>query len=358
MLASGQVRPPRVPSPGEVLRRELDARGWTQADLATVTARPAQAINEIIQGKKEVTPETALALSAALGTTAELWLNLESKYRLHKAQQDRVRGKQVEIIARRGRLQRLVPLKELVRRGWIRKASALSELEREVCDFLGLAHVDEEPRLAASFRHSQVRRPEPGPQLAWVKQVERLASAQDAPPFDARRLERAIPALLEQAQRAEDAPKALTLLREHGVRVVLLKHVERSYLDGVAFWLDGGGPVIGLSLRYDRIDSFWFTLLHEVAHLLEGGRLAHLDVDGEEESAANTRAQDWLLPSVAYRRFVEEGRFTDAAVRAFAERERRHPGIIAGRLHHDGHVPYSRLRQLLVRASPHLDVKV
>jgi HTH-type transcriptional regulator / antitoxin HigA len=358
VLESGQVIPTRVPSPGEVLRHELEARGWTQADLAAVTGRPAQAVNEIVKGKKEVTPETALALAAALGTSAELWLNLESKYRLHRAQQDRARVRQVATIARRGRLQRLVPLKELVRRGWIRKVSALGEVEREVCSFLGLRSIDDEPSLAASFRHSQVRRPEPGPQLAWVKRVEQLAIAQTAPRFDARRLEADVPSILAHACRVEDAPVALDVLREHGVRVVLLKHVEKSYVDGAAFWLDDGAPVIALSLRYDRIDAFWFTLMHEVAHLLDSRRIAHLDVEDDEESDADTRAKDWLVSKDAYRRFTEEGRFTEASVASFASALARHPGIVVGRLHHDGVVPFSRFRGLLPRVSPHLDVSL
>lgn len=70
--------------PGEFLREELEARGWTQTDLAEILGWPLQAVNAIINGKKEITPETAIALGAAFGTSAELWLNLESAYRLWK----------------------------------------------------------------------------------------------------------------------------------------------------------------------------------------------------------------------------------------------------------------------------------
>lgn len=68
--------------PGEFIREELAARGWSQTDLATIVGRPLQTINQIVNGKKEVTPETAVALGAAFGTGAEYWLNLESQYRL------------------------------------------------------------------------------------------------------------------------------------------------------------------------------------------------------------------------------------------------------------------------------------
>jgi len=68
--------------PGEFIREELEARDWTQSDLARILGRPLQAVNMIINGRKAITPETAIELAAAFGTSAELWMNLETAYRL------------------------------------------------------------------------------------------------------------------------------------------------------------------------------------------------------------------------------------------------------------------------------------
>jgi HTH-type transcriptional regulator / antitoxin HigA len=70
--------------PGDFIREELEARGWTQGDLATVIGRPLQVVNAIINGRKSITPETAVSLGAAFGTSAVFWLNLEAAYRLAK----------------------------------------------------------------------------------------------------------------------------------------------------------------------------------------------------------------------------------------------------------------------------------
>jgi addiction module HigA family antidote len=78
---SQNPEPARVSSPGRILSRELDARGWTQKDFAEIMNCPAQAINEIIKGTKQITPETAYDLSETLGTSPNFWANLESKYR-------------------------------------------------------------------------------------------------------------------------------------------------------------------------------------------------------------------------------------------------------------------------------------
>ncbi len=87
---SNTLTPARVISPGRILQRELDARGWKQKDLSEIIKRSPQAINEIIRGTKQITPETAREISAALGTTAEFWTNLEAKYRLHLAKKKQI----------------------------------------------------------------------------------------------------------------------------------------------------------------------------------------------------------------------------------------------------------------------------
>ncbi len=73
--------PARAVPPGRILRRELEARGWTQKDLAEILGRPAQAITEIVRGTKQIMPDTAVALAAAFGTSPEFWSNLEANYR-------------------------------------------------------------------------------------------------------------------------------------------------------------------------------------------------------------------------------------------------------------------------------------
>src|ERR1700689_890032 len=82
-MAQKKFKPAEVFPPGEFLRDELEARGWTQSDLAKVIDRPLQVVNEIIRGKKRVTAETAKAIALAFGTSPELWLNMQTYYDLH-----------------------------------------------------------------------------------------------------------------------------------------------------------------------------------------------------------------------------------------------------------------------------------
>src|SRR5262245_25704421 len=129
-------RPAHVPSPGRILENALEQRGWTQRDLADITGRPIQVVNEIIRGTKQITPETAIELAAALGTTPQVWTNLETNYRVWKARQAQETHEQQ--IARRSRLYALLPIAELLRRKWLPKTKDLDELEHAVCSFLGI----------------------------------------------------------------------------------------------------------------------------------------------------------------------------------------------------------------------------
>ena len=144
------LKPARATSPGRVLLRELDARGWSQRDLAAIMGRPYQAINQIVRGVKRITPETARELAQAFGTSPELWINLEVNYRLQLAKHE----KKEREIARRSHLYSLAPVAELIRRGQIEGSDDVDELEKQVREYLR-AHKQEKAHLSPALpRHS------------------------------------------------------------------------------------------------------------------------------------------------------------------------------------------------------------
>lgn len=351
---SQQLAPARVPPPGRILLRELEARGWTQKDLAEITGRPIQTINEIIQAKKQITPETALELSEAFGTSAEFWTNLEANYRLHLAKKEG-RG---QSIARKSQLYSFAPVSEFIKRGWIQATDSIEELERAICNFFDINSIDEQPHLAINFRCSLERNPESIAQFAWAKRVENLAQQQTVASFDRDQLQAAIPEMLKFAENPEDVQHIPDLLLSLGVHFVIVPHLSKTYLDGAAFYLDGH-PVVAMTLRYDRIDSFWFTLMHELGHIVAGHQGSYLDDLGnlavnDEESEANQLAANWLIDPIALQEFVTQyrPRFSRKAIEQFAHQQKRHPGIILGRLHNDNLVPHKNLRALLVKVTP------
>jgi HTH-type transcriptional regulator/antitoxin HigA len=244
-----------------------------------------------------------------------------------------------------------VPVKELVRRGWIADSDDVDELESQIETFLGVENLDEMPPLRLAARRTVSREPDPRGVLAWTRRVEQIAGSQKVGAYDPAGLSAVVDGLLELTS-IEDGPLEVgAVLRGVGVHFVIVPHLPRTYFDGALIWIDRS-PVVALTLRYDRLDSFWFTLMHEVAHLAcghGGNRLEDLDGDAggdPDETVADRKAAEWLVPGrpVAELAAAVSPYFSRQAIWSFAESIGRHPAIVIGRLQHDGHVSQAHLR--------------
>ena len=344
--------PAVVVGPGDRLQRELAARGWTQRDLAEIMGRPVQTVNEIMKGGKQITAETARQLAEAFDTSPDLWLSLETAYRLSLAERPS------DEIARRRQLYAAAPVGEILRRGWLGRATTLDQIEQALCQFLGVKSIDEDPKVPiAGLRRTMTRDPEPRAQVAWVKRTEALARDQPVgADFDRDRLATDIPGLLATSPEPNAHCEVPAFLLARGVHFVLVPHLPKTYQDGAAFAIDSR-PIIGMTLRYDRLDHFWFTLTHELAHVVLGheGVIDQFGKPGGDEateSQANTTASTWLIDPSAYAAFLDrtDSRPSRADIIEFADAIGRHPGIVVGRLHHDSKLAYGRHRDLLGEA--------
>lgn len=357
---SETIRSARAVAPGRIILRELEARGWSQQDLAAIMGRPEQVISEIIRAKKQITAETARQLAKAFGISPDFWLNLEMQYQLHQVTKE---NHELEI-ERRSKLYNLAPINEMTRRGWIQQYKTVDEQEQEYCRFFQVPTVNHNPQVAFRTRVSEERDPEDRAIVAWVKRVEQLAAEQLVPDFSIESVSPIIDRLLALAESESDIAKIPSLFIDNGIHFVFVPHLPKTYLDGAALWVNDH-PVIALSLRYDRIDAFWFTLLHEVAHIYLKHQQVHVDqlfdrenqALGQEEVEANQQATNWLLSEDAIRDFIEwnRPRYSRLGIERFAAEQKRHPGIIIGQLMHRKELKYSHLREHLVKVRPILE---
>jgi HTH-type transcriptional regulator/antitoxin HigA len=350
-------RPAEVFPPGEFIREELEARGWTQEDLAKILDRPLSTISAILTGRKAVTPETAIGLAKAFGTSAEVWLNLEATYQL-----SRVRNKDDGAVALRAKLYAHAPVKELVKRGWIIGSENPAVLEQEIKEFVGTDDLDKPPNLLAAARMSTdyYRKYSP-PQLAWLYRSHRLGQCVIAEKFNPQRFARNLPALRTLIASEHDVRRVARFLAELGVRLIVVEHLPKTRIDGATVWLDDGTPVVTISLRYDRIDSFWFTLIHELIHVKHGDGSLDIDLVGEEpqpecekpefERRADEEAADFLVPKAELEGFITRVRplYSKARINQFANRIQVHPGIILGQLQRRKELGYWHSREMLVK---------
>lgn len=325
--------------PGEFLKEELEARGWSQTALAEIMGRPVRLINEIIAGKKGITPETAIQLGESLGTGPELWMNLESQYQLSK-----VRGTD-GLIRRRAKLYEGFPVREMMKRGWIEASKNIEVVEQQLRDFFGLGAIDDEMHFSHAARKTAA---ESGPtmqQFAWLFRARQLANELVDPAFEAS----TVATLLKKLEALRSAPEetrhVARILAEHGIRFVIVEPIPGTKIDGACFWLDRTRPVIALSLRLDRIDNFWFVLRHELEHVFQGhgrdGFILDQDLEGaapvsEEERVANAAGSAFSVSDADMRDFIARVNpfFSEERVVLFARRLGVHPGLVVGQLQH------------------------
>jgi HTH-type transcriptional regulator/antitoxin HigA len=347
--------------PGDFIREELEARGWTQVDLAEIMGRPTRLVNELIAAKRTITPDTAQDLGEAFGTGAEYWMNLEAAYQLWKSKRPD------NAIARRARLYTKAPVKDLVRRRWIEPSSDIDVLERRVCAFLRISDLDEETVVWKHAARKATPYSEISPsQIAWLCRAMQLAATLPAEQFSDDRFEEALKrlrGLLGDPARVRDVP---AVLAQAGIRFVVVEHLPQSKIDGACLWLDEHSPVIAISVRFDRIDWFWHTVLHELKHVknrdgLTANEPLDTDLVGEKakksedkpefEKQADAFAADFLVPRSKLRDFMVSVRphYSKVKIQSFAHKLGVHPGIIVGQLQFRGEIQYYHNREMLVK---------
>jgi HTH-type transcriptional regulator/antitoxin HigA len=347
-------RPAEVFPPGEFLKEELEERGWTQTDLAEILGRTVTLVNEIISGKRGISPETAKGLAAALGTSPELWMNLDASYQLSKVG----RGSEEEV-CRRAKIYGKAPVKEMIRRGWIEPSENIEVLESRVLAFFRIQSLEDEPQLPRhAARKSTSYSVELSPlQKAWLFRASQLARAVHVQPFSQVKLEEAVEKLkllLHAPQEVRHVPRVLS---DAGVAFVVVQPLHGTKIDGACFWNEHG-PVIALSVRFDRIDNFWFVLMHELGHLLKGEDSFDEDLlhntSPYEKPASEQEADDFatnqLVPQPRIEGFIARVGpiYSGRRIEAFAHTMGVHPGIVVGQLQYRGATAYSSFRKTLV----------
>lgn len=323
-------------SPGEYLRDELEERGWTQAEFAEIIGRPPRLVSELIAGKRGITPDTAADLAAALGTSAQVWMNLDAAYQLSKL------PPRDERISREAALRERFPVREMVKRGWIIAGKTLAELEQAVCGYFKIISIHDPIHMPHAARRNYERDDISAHQWAWIFRVNQLASSLKTPPYSEATLRAKVPQLESLMTEPEEIRHVPRILLECGVRLVIVEPIPGSEIQGVCFWInDNKSPVIGLTLKGDQIDKFWFDLWHELSHVLnrhgkDGLIIENFDRSGpdENERIADREASNYCVPQSAMRDFIlrHNPMFAEKSMLGFARIVKRHPGIVAGQI--------------------------
>lgn len=335
--------------PGEYLLEVTEELDMPQAELARRMGRPNQAISEIIKGHKAITPETALQLEEVVGVPAHIWTGLEADYQLAKARDEFARQVEAEtdLVMR-------FPYPDMAKLGWVKATRSRIEKVKELRRYFAVAsltNLTEVRSYAPAFRQTNKGAVSHEALAAWLRAGELEARSIETQPFDTKRLRAMLPELrvLSREPAEHFALQLKDKLAKCGVALVLLPHLPKTYTNGATFWLTKEKAVLMMTLRGSWADIFWFSLFHELGHILLHDKRHVFLEDGdpdpqwrEQEEEADRFAQQTLIPTEAYETFIATTlRFTSANIRAFAESQGICPGIVTGRLQHDKKLPHS-----------------
>jgi HTH-type transcriptional regulator/antitoxin HigA len=325
-----------VPAPGEFIQEELDARGWSQLDLAYILKMDETALNKLIRGKHGISPDMAKALAKAFEVDEDFFANLQKSYDLAHAREPD------PAIERRARLQSIYPVREMIRREWLQDVDA-TLMNAQLVRFFRFAN-DNILEPAHAAKKNNVGEEATPTQLAWLYRVRQMGEAIRCGPYNARALQESMPRLRALMIEPEEVRHLPGILEECGVRLVLVEGLPGGKIDGVCLWLNSKAPVIGMSLRFDRIDNFWFVLRHECEHVLRGHgqeqEIIDIDLDksqeveSREEKQANDAAAEFCVPQDKLNSFIvrKTPLISERDVVNFAKLIGVHPGVVVGQI--------------------------
>ncbi len=339
--------PDYVVPPGQILEEYLEARGIKKNVLAALCGVSGKNISQIISGQAPITADLTLQLQRVLGTSAELWNNLEANFRL-----DLARCKEREILAKQQQWATAFPIADLVKRGLMPKTVNAAELVTNVLAFLGVgspaAWDEHQAQLAVNFRRSATQKSDEKAVAAWLRIGELRAKGIEVPAYDEAKFKAALGKIREMTCRPlpDFAVRLQLLCAEAGIILVFEPELKGTSLSGATRWLKDT-PLIMLSLRHKSDDHFWFSFFHEAGHILKHGKkLTFIDLSGKpsddpQEQEADRFATETLIPPRSYAAFVATRQFSEAAIQSFAKEAGIAAGIVVGRLQRERKLPWA-----------------
>jgi HTH-type transcriptional regulator/antitoxin HigA len=355
-------------TPGQLIEALLEQKGWTQRTLGVVLGKAESTINRLVSGKTAVDAETALMLEEVFSVPAERFLELQKSFELAQA---RIVSRADPKRAIRATLYGDLPVSEMIKRGWLAAENVrdTANLDEALMRFFGVNRPEDIEVLPHAAKKTAVNSDPTPAQMAWLYRVRQMANSLLAKPYSKQSLVSALPKLKALAISPEGVAQVPKMLTECGIRFVIVETLPGAKIDGVCFWLNPASPVIGMTLRFDRIDNFWFVLRHEIEHVLQGHGMSAMILDagleGEragtgpdieaEERIANRAAQEFLVPPDQLAAFIARKApfFSDRDLTGFAKIMRVHPGIVAGQLQRQTE-RYDRFRDYLAKVRENL----
>ena len=331
--------------PGVTIREQLEDRGMSQKEFAARMDMTEKHISRLINGEVRLTPEVALRLEYVLGVPAQFWNNLEARYREKCA-----RVEEEKAFEEDAELSRRFPYKEMSDLGWIEATRLIDERVRNLRAFFEVASLGTLENLkipGIAYRRTDVKSANNYALAAWSQKARLEARRQEVSSINIEKLAESVPLIRKMTRQTPDEffNRLVSMLADCGVALVLLPHMKSSFLHGATFY-DGKKIVMGLTVRGRDADRFWFSLFHEIGHILDGHINKPCGPDAKDEKEADMFSAETLIPSKAMDDFFCGKHIDEMTICSFADEIEIDKGIVVGRLQKNNVIGFDRFNQL------------
>lgn len=345
-----------VIAPGETILELLEVNCMTQLDLADKTGINKKTINEIIKGKAPITTSTSLKLEYVFNIPASFWNNLESSYR-----ESLERKKDIESIKEDEKYLINIPYSEMAKRNWdwIEKTRDPYEKVINLRKFFSVASLgfDTELKRKLAFRKSNNENFSFESLYCWLRFGEIQSNKDEYPKFDIEKLKVNSKEIRKLANKSflEQIDIIKILLKECGVALIYEPHLPNTYVNGVSYKITSEKAIIMISDKGKKDDILWFTLFHEIAHLIKHSKKeVFVDLEKDDvndiELEADEYARNILIPDAIYNNFINNNiEINENIIKKFSKTNNISTGIVVGRMQKDGLIGWNQFNNLITR---------
>lgn len=334
--------------PGATIKEQLVDRGMSQKEFAIRMDMSEKHISKLINGEVQLTSDMAMRLELVLGLPARFWNNLEAIYRekLLKVAAENEMEEDIKIA-------KILPYNEMAKNGWIPKTKKFEERVvnlRKFFEVVSLKLLDGDSISGIAYRRQSITEKADYALIAWAQKAKLEARKIDTSPINLKALTENLQKIRTMTMLKPEVfcPKLKDLLASCGIALVFLPHIGGSFLHGATFY-DMNKIVIGLTVRGKDADKFWFSLFHEIAHILIGHINHPEGTTDDDEMQADLFARNTLIPLEEFEKFVANKNFSKESLCNFARTINIDVGIVVGRLQKEGYIQYNWHNDLKTR---------
>lgn len=337
--------------PGYYIKDLIEEMEMTQEEFAKRLDISPKNLSEIVNGKAPLSNNIAVKLSMMLDTSIDVWINLQNEY-----------DKQIAELRYKKNINTvyLLDYKFFLKLGVVKQVRTAEEKNKELCKYFKVGDLSalKNDKFFVSFRQVAVEEKNEKRIInenAWVQTAINFAENIETQKFDEKKLKQILPDIRNMTLQEPHIffPVLKKKLADCGVALVLLPSLKNSGVYGAVKWLSPYKVLLGMTDRGKNSDTFWFSLFHEIGHILQKNTKKLIvntketdQLDDILEQKANQFATNYLIPEDEYEEFICKNNINCSSVLKFAKRLKISPGIIVGRLQKDGYIQYNQLNQL------------